>query len=97
MKKNRRFISLFVCGLLTATAVTTSSISVNAAPKVNPYNTVQAELLFENQGVEKAAEIYNNQKITVLNSIEAGDFWKVNDVDFSNGLSRISIAARSEG
>ena len=94
----RKGMSLFLCGLLSASAVVaSSSVTALAAPKINPYSTVQAELNFGSEGVEKSPEVYNGQKITVLNSVEVGDYWYVKDVDFSDGLSKMSLTARADG
>ena len=94
MKKS---ISMLICGLLVATSVASAtSVTALAAPKINPYKTVQAETNFGSEGVEKTPEVYNDKKITVLNSVEAGDYWIVKDVDFSEGLSKISLTARAD-
>ena len=88
---------MLICGLLVATSVASAtSVTALAAPKIDPYGVVQAELNFGREGVEQSPEVYNNSKITVLTSIEAGDYWLVKDVDFSEGLSKISLTARAE-
>ena len=94
MKKG---ISLFLCGLLTASSVVAgTSVTSLAAPKIDPYSTVQAELNFGSEGVEKTPIVYNGQKITVLDSIDVGDYWYVKDVDFSDGLSKMSLTAKAD-
>ncbi len=94
MKKS---ISMLICSLLVATSVASAtSVTALAAPKLNPYSTVQAETNFGSEGVEKTPEVYNDKKITVLNSVEAGDYWIVKDLDFSDGLSKISLTARAD-
>ena len=93
----RKGISLFLCGLLSASAVVaSSSVTALAAPKIDPYSTVQAELNFGREGVVQTPEVYNGQKITTLSSVEAGDYWLVKDVDFSEGLSKISLTAKAD-
>ena len=90
----RKSISLLLCGFLTASAVFAgTSVNALAAPKIDPYKTVQAELDFGREGVVQTPEVYNNQKITVISEIEAGDYWLVKTVDFSEGLSKISLTA----
>lgn len=93
----RKGIALFLCGLLSASAVVaSSSVTALAAPKIDPYSTVQAELNFGREGVVQTPEVYNGQKITTLSSVEAGDYWLVKDVDFSEGLSKISLTAKAD-
>ncbi|WP_026661499.1 cellulose binding domain-containing protein [Butyrivibrio proteoclasticus] len=93
----KRSISMLICGLLVATSVASAtSVTALAAPKIDPYGVVQAELNFGREGVVQSPEVYNNSKITVLTEIEAGDYWLVKDVDFSEGLSKISLTARAD-
>ena len=93
----KRSISMLICGLLVAISVASAtSVTALADPKIDPYGVVQAELNFGREGVVQSPEVYNNSKITVLTEIEAGDYWLVKDVDFSEGLSKISLTARAD-
>ena len=94
MRKN---IPLLLCGLLTTSAIFAgTSVNSLAAPKIDPYKTVQAEINFGREGVEQTPEVYNNKKITVLSNVEAGDYWLVKTVDFNEGLSKMSITVKSD-
>ena len=88
----KRRLSLFVCGLLTATAIlSASSVSALAAPKVEPWKTVQAEMSFGSSGVEDVTE----GDVRYLAGFEAGDYTRVKDVDFADGYAILLAKLRA--
>ena len=88
----KRRLSLFVCGLLTATAIlSASSVSALAAPKVEPWKTVQAEMTFGNSGVTDVTE----GDVRYLAGFEAGDYTRVKDVDFGDGYAVLLAKLRA--
>ncbi len=88
----KKVASLFVCGLLTATAIVGSSnVTALAAPKVDPYKTVQAEFNFGTVGVEDVTE----GDVRFLAGLGVGDYSRIKDVDFSNGVNVIAINVRA--
>lgn len=89
MKKE---LSLLICGLLSASAiVSASSVTAFAAPKVDPYKTVQAEMTFGNSGLTDKTE----GDVRFLANLGAGDYTRIKDVDFSAGMAAISVNVRS--
>ncbi|WP_022764835.1 carbohydrate-binding protein [Butyrivibrio sp. XPD2006] len=91
MKKIVTFAtSLFLAGGL----VLSNSVTSFAAPKIDPYNTVQAELMFESSGVEKEkgtpGQVY-------VKGIDKGDYFKVSDVYFDKGVGAITVQVKADG
>ncbi len=87
-RKMAMFLSLFLAaGLFVSTSMT-----ANAAPHVDPYGTVQAELNFGQSGVD----ITNDAGVRVASGIDKGDYWIVKDVEFSNGLKSMTIVAKAD-
>ncbi len=93
--KKRRVISTFGGVILSAVLMMGSaavpSVKSYAAPAVNPYGVVQSELNFGTSGVEVVSE----GDVTYIAGLEAGDYVKVKDINFSKGLSAIAVNARS--
>ncbi len=93
MKRN---VKALLSGVILSTALVIGSLSTSvtsfAAPKLSPYNILQAEMNFGSSGVEVKTE----GDVKFVSGLETGDYFKVNDVDFSKGLNYIAFNVRSE-
>lgn len=83
-----------ILSMLLAAGIASPALTVNAAPSFNPYKTVQAEAKFGDSGVEITTE---ESGAKVVSSIDKGDYFFVKDVNFSEGLSKITISAKTAG
>ena len=83
-----------ILSMLLAAGITSPALTVNAAPSFNPYKTIQAEAKFGESGVEVTTEASGAK---VVSSIDKGDYFYVKDVNFSEGLSKITISAKTDG
>ena len=62
-------------------------------PEVNPYEAVSTGLSFgKTEGTELVD--YNGKK--VVSSIESGDYFAVNNVNFKNGANQLTVLAKSD-
>ena len=70
-----------------------SSDKTGPGPNVNPYEPVSTGLNFgKSEGTELVD--YNGKK--VVSSIESGDYFVVNNVDFKNGASTLTVLAKAD-
>ncbi|MBP5325673.1 MAG: carbohydrate-binding protein [Pseudobutyrivibrio sp.] len=83
-----------ILSMLLAAGIASPALTVNAAPSFNPYKTIQAEAKFGDSGVEITTE---ESGAKVVSSIDKGDYFFVKDVNFSEGLSKITISAKTAG
>ncbi|MCR4996668.1 MAG: carbohydrate-binding protein, partial [Butyrivibrio sp.] len=89
MKKNLSVaLSVFL-----ATGLLSPTLTVNAAPSINPYDTVQAEIEFE----RNVKEVFTDEDAgaTVV-SLGSGNYFIVKSVNFSQGVSKIVIKAKAD-
>ena len=89
----KRKVPVILSALLAAGITVTPAMTAEAAPAFNPYNTVQAEAKFGGEGIEVTTE---ESGATVVSSIDEGDYFYVKDINFSNGLSKITISAKTD-
>jgi len=89
----KRKVPVILSIFLAAGLTVAPTMTANAAPHINPYKTVQAELNFGTKGVEVVTE---SNGVKAVSGIETGDYFVVKDVDFSSGLKTISIMAKSD-
>lgn len=90
----KRKVPVILSMLLAAGITATPAMTAYAAPSFNPYKTVQAEAKFGDSGVEITTE---ESGAKVVSSIDKGDYFFVKDVNFSEGLSKITISAKTAG
>ncbi|MCR5581812.1 MAG: carbohydrate-binding protein, partial [Pseudobutyrivibrio sp.] len=89
MKKR---IPMILSMVLTTGLFISPAISVQAAPHLNPYNTVPAEVTFGQSGVE----IIEDNGGKVVSSIDPGDYFLVKDLNFDKGLATIGITYKTD-
>ncbi|MBR5648673.1 carbohydrate-binding protein, partial [Pseudobutyrivibrio sp.] len=90
----KRKVPVILSMLLAAGITATPAMTAYAAPSFNPYKTVQAEAKFGDSGIEITTE---ESGATVVSSIDKGDYFFVKDVNFAQGLSKITISAKTAG
>lgn len=77
----------------TIQAVTGTLTGVSQLKNLNPYETVQAETMYNQGGINvRAVDSSNN---TVVTDIQRGDWISVKDVDFSQGSKSVTVRASS--
>ncbi|MBO4592341.1 MAG: carbohydrate-binding protein, partial [Eubacterium sp.] len=93
MSKKTGFLSVtLVAGLATGLlAPHYTGLTVNAAPSLNPYGTVQAEIDFERD----IKEVYTEGDIQGV-SLESGNYFQMRTVNFSQGVSRIGVTVKAD-
>ena len=76
-----------------ATGLLSPALPVQAAPSINPYGTVQAEIEFE----RNVKEVFTDEDAgaTVV-SLGSGNYFSVKSVNFSQGVSKIGITAKAD-
>ncbi len=71
-----------------------TSLNLKRSPRpLNPYTPLYANYHCDGCGIELIKE--GNK--TVVSSLEPTDYYQVYDIDFSEGLNKLNIIARSEG
>ena len=88
----KRRISMLSTLALGGVMVLNNAVDVNAAPALNPYNGVEAEVNFGQKGIE----IVEDNGGKVASSIEAGDYFIVKDVNFAKGVSQFKVKAKAD-
>ncbi|PHU34216.1 carbohydrate-binding protein [Pseudobutyrivibrio ruminis] len=80
--------------LLTATTVLAPSLKAHAAPQIVPYGTVEAELDF----TRNVKEVFTEEDgVTTAVSLENGNYFSMRTVNFSKGVSKISVKLKADG
>ena len=76
-----------------ATGLLSPGLTVAAAPSINPYGTVEAELDFE----RNIKDVFTDEDAgaTVV-SLGSGNYFTVKSVNFSQGVSKIGITAKAD-
>lgn len=85
--------SLALAGFMVVTS-SLSSFTSYAAPKLIPYQTIQAESNFGSSGVSTARGIPGQ---VIVTGLEKDDYFMVKDVDFSQDVKSLTFNASSEG
>ncbi|PHU39220.1 hypothetical protein CSX00_11500 [Pseudobutyrivibrio ruminis] len=90
----KRKTSIALGLLLTATTVLAPSLTAVAAPQIVPYGTVEAELDF----TRNVKDVFTEEDgVTTAVSLEAGNYFSMRTVNFSKGVSKISVKLKAEG
>jgi len=89
MKKQ---ISLLSSVALGGLLVLNSTVDVNAAPSLNPYNGLESEVNFGQSGTE----VVTDKGVKAVSGIESGDYFVVKDVNFSKGVSQFKVKAKAD-
>jgi len=80
--------------LLTATTVLAPSLKAHAAPQIVPYGTVEAELDF----TRNVKDVFTEEDgVTTAVSLENGNYFSMRTVNFSKGVSKISVKLKADG
>ncbi|MBO4457456.1 MAG: carbohydrate-binding protein [Butyrivibrio sp.] len=88
----KRRISILSSLALGGIMVLNNAVDVNAAPMLNPYNGLEAEVNFGQSGTK----VIDDNGGQVVSSIEAGDYFIVKDVNFSKGVSQFKVKAKAD-
>ncbi|MCR4997301.1 MAG: carbohydrate-binding protein, partial [Butyrivibrio sp.] len=89
MKRQMTVLSSIALGGLM---VLNNSVDVNAAPALNPYNGVEAEVNFGQSGTK----VVTDGDVKAVSSIDSGDYFIVKDVNFSKGVSKFKVNAKAD-
>ena len=89
MKRQMTVLSSIALGGLL---VLNNSVDVNAAPALNPYNGVEAEVNFGQSGTK----VVSDGDVKAVSSIDSGDYFIVKDVNFSKGVSKFKVNAKAD-
>ena len=89
MKRQMTVLSSIALGGLL---VLNNSVDVNAAPALNPYNGVEAEVNFGQSGTK----VVTDGDVKAVSSIDSGDYFIVKDVNFSKGVSKFKVNAKAD-
>ncbi|MCR5641005.1 MAG: carbohydrate-binding protein [Lachnospiraceae bacterium] len=89
----KRRVPILLSMLLAAGMCGAPTLSVQAAPQLNPYNSLEAEIPFDSSGIT----IVEDNGGKVVSGLDAGDYFYANDINFSQGLSAITITAKAAG
>ncbi len=89
----KRKASIALSLLLAAGTALTPSVPVVAAPHINPYGRVEAELQFSREVKEEITE----ENGTTAVSLESGNYFSASTISFSKGVSQIGIRLKADG
>ncbi len=90
----KRKTSIALGLLVTATTVLAPNLKVNAAPQIVPYGTVEAELDF----TRNVKDVFTEEDgVTTAVSLENGNYFSMRTVNFSKGVSKISVKLKADG
>ena len=79
---------------MTATTVLAPSLKAHAAPQIVPYGTVEAELDF----TRNVKDVFTEEDgVTTAVSLENGNYFSMRTVNFSKGVSKISVKLKADG
>ncbi|SCY48665.1 Carbohydrate binding module (family 6), partial [Pseudobutyrivibrio sp. AR14] len=90
----KRKTSIALGLLVTATTVLAPSLKAHAAPQIVPYGTVEAELDF----TRNVKDVFTEEDgVTTAVSLENGNYFSMRTVNFSKGVSKISVKLKADG
>ena len=89
----KRKASIALSLLLAAGTALTPSVPVVAAPHINPYGRVEAELQFSREVKEEITE----ENGTTAVSLGSGNYFSASTINFSKGVSQIGIRLKADG
>ncbi|SFU98550.1 carbohydrate-binding protein, partial [Butyrivibrio sp. INlla21] len=89
----KRKVSVVLSAAMAATTIMAQGVPAYAAPEIRPYGNVEAELDFDHSYQGTVTDEYD---VTSVN-LESGDYFSTHSVNFSQGVSKITLKIKGTG